>query len=161
MLVEFASNSVPPMIEQPFYRVQLEGWIPIIAHPERNIVFQAKPELLVSLDAGRREDAGHRGQPHGRVRIGGARIGRGDLAPAGLVHFVATDAHNTKKRPPQVREALAVIQELAGERVATAVTRDNPQAVLDGTSLPYEPDPQLPRKQGGLMKKVRRLFGPS
>jgi protein-tyrosine phosphatase len=49
VLVEFASHAVPPLVRDPLYRVQLDGWIPIIAHPERNIVFQSKPELLESL----------------------------------------------------------------------------------------------------------------
>ena len=35
-----------PLLDQVLYRLLLEGWVPIIAHPERNIVFQARPELL-------------------------------------------------------------------------------------------------------------------
>jgi protein-tyrosine phosphatase len=159
ILVEFASHAIPPMVEQPFYRLQLDGYTPVIAHPERNSVFQAKPELLVSL-----VQAGARTQVTASSFTGmfgsAAREAAVSWLRAGLVHFIATDAHNTKKRPPKIREALEVVQELAGERVATALTRDNPQAVLDGTALPYEPDPQMPTKQGGLMSKVRRLFGP-
>ena len=49
VLVEFASNNVPPLVREPLYRVQLNGWMPVIAHPERNVVFQAKPEFLASL----------------------------------------------------------------------------------------------------------------
>jgi len=51
VLVEFASHAVPPLVEQPLYQARLGGWTPIIAHPERNLVFQSKPELLASLVA--------------------------------------------------------------------------------------------------------------
>jgi protein-tyrosine phosphatase len=49
VLVELASNSVPPMLERPFYGAQLEGWIPVLAHPERNVVLQEHPDLLAAL----------------------------------------------------------------------------------------------------------------
>ena len=42
-------NSVPPMLEQPFYRAQLDGWVPVIAHPERNTVLQQRPDVLAFL----------------------------------------------------------------------------------------------------------------
>src|ERR1043165_5122375 len=46
ILVELASHAVPPMLEQPLHRAQLDGWTILLAHPERNAVFQSKPELL-------------------------------------------------------------------------------------------------------------------
>ncbi len=49
ILIEFDTHNIPPLVEQPLYRAQLDGWIPLIAHPERNSVFQARPELLESL----------------------------------------------------------------------------------------------------------------
>src|SRR5258705_7142827 len=30
ILIELAANSVPPLFEEPLYRAQLDGWIPII-----------------------------------------------------------------------------------------------------------------------------------
>jgi len=35
ILVEFASNAIPPLVLQPLHAVMLDGWTPIIAHPER------------------------------------------------------------------------------------------------------------------------------
>ena len=110
VLIELAANSVPPMIEQPLYRMQLEGWIPIIAHPERNLVFQAKPELLAALiEHGARTQitAGSLTGEFGAQ----ARQAAETFLRRGLVHFVATDAHNMTKRPPRVREAIAALEE--------------------------------------------------
>src|SRR5438067_7156773 len=49
ILVEFASNAIPPLVLQPLHAVMLDGWTPIIAHPERNTVLQSKPELVAAM----------------------------------------------------------------------------------------------------------------
>jgi len=159
VLIEFAANNVPPNIEQPLYRMQLGGWTPIVAHPERNIVFQAKPELLVSMiEAG------------ARMQITAGSL-LGEFGPAaqtacetwigcGLVHFVATDAHNTSKRPPAARAAVARLREIAGDATADALTVKNPQAVVENEVLAFEPEPVRPAKNG-FFTGIRRFFGRS
>ena len=157
ILVEFAAHAIPPLIEQPFYHVQLEGWTPIIAHPERNEVFQSKPELLAKLIA-----LGARTQVTCDSITGkfGPEAEKAALEwiTAGLVHIIATDAHNTGRRPPRVREAIERVQQLAGERVAEYLTHANPAAVIEGRGLVWEPEPSLVRS-GGFLKRVRELFG--
>jgi protein-tyrosine phosphatase len=161
VLVEFAAHSVPPLIEQAFYRVQLEGWTPIVAHPERNLVFQSKPQLLATL-----------------VRLGartqvtcGSLLG--DFGPEaqlcattwlrmGLVHFMASDAHNLGKRPPRVRESLAALRDLVDAPIADALTVGNPRAVLEGRPLVYEPDfPDIPEQSRArrIFRAMQRVFG--
>ncbi|HYO78948.1 MAG TPA: CpsB/CapC family capsule biosynthesis tyrosine phosphatase [Thermoanaerobaculia bacterium] len=156
VLLELAANSVPPMFEQPLYRAQLDGWVPIIAHPERNTVFQAKPELLAAL-------VGHgaRVQLTATSLTGAfgsqARAAAETFVRRNLVHFVATDAHNTEKRPPRVREALDVLRELAGEETTQALTHANPLAVIENRGLPWEPEP-LEERSGGLFTRLRSFF---
>jgi protein-tyrosine phosphatase len=157
ILVEFAANAIPPMIEQPFYHVQLDGWTPIIAHPERNTVFQSKPELLARLIS-----LGARTQVTYDSVTGqfGAEAQKAALEwiAAGLVHIMATDAHNTTRRPPRVREAIERVREVAGTEVAEHLTRSNPAAVIEGRGLVWEPEPQAV-KSGGFLRRVRELFG--
>jgi protein-tyrosine phosphatase len=156
VLVEFASNNVPPHLEQPFYRLQLGGWTPVIAHPERNVVFQSKPELLASLI-----QIGARTQ----VTLGSLTGDFGKTAQevaeswilGGFVHFVATDAHNVGKRPPRARAALAALRELAGDAVCDALAVHNPRAVTEGRALAWEPEPQLPRSSG-FFKRFGRFW---
>lgn len=157
VLMELASNNVPPLLDQPIYRMQLEGWIPIIAHPERNIVFQAKPELLASLvELGVRFQV-TAGSLTGDFGSAAQRAAEAWIA-AGLIHFVATDAHNTGKRPPKVRAAIAALKAFAGERVANALVRGNPAAVVANRPLEYEPEPSLPRNSG-FFTRLRAFFG--
>lgn len=159
VLIEFAANSVPPNVEQPFYRMQLGGWTPIIAHPERNIVFQSKPELLLALI-----QSGARTQVTAGSLLGdfGAEAQRvSELwIECGLVHFVATDAHNTGKRPPRARQAVDRLRELAGDAIAEALTDGNPRAVVENRGLAYEPEAVLPATNG-FFTRIRRFFAPS
>ena len=156
VLMELASNNVPPMLEQPLYRMQLEGWIPIVAHPERNIVLQSKPQLLASLiEIGVRFQL-TAGSLTGEFGATAQRCSE-DWVAAGLIHFVATDAHNTKKRPPRMQAALARLRSLAGERVADALVRGNPGAVVENRRLEYEPEPALPRNDG-FFTRLREFF---
>lgn len=157
VLLELASNSVPPMFEQPLYRAQLDGWIPVIAHPERNLVFQAKPELLAMLI-----ERGARTQITASSLLGTfgreARVAAEAFLRRGLVHFVATDAHNTEKRPPRVREAIAALRDLVGEQVADALTQHNPAAVLENRALPFVPEPSEKPRADGLFTRLRSFF---
>jgi len=156
VLLELTANSVPPMLEQPLYRAQLEGWIPVIAHPERNRVFQSHPDLLAALVR-----AGTRTQITATSLTGAfgseARAACKIFLRRGLVHFVATDAHNTSKRPPRMREAAAALRDLAGEDVANALTRENPRAVIENRPLPYDPEPRESHKNG-FFTRFRSFF---
>ena len=156
VLVELAADSVPPLLEQPLYQAQLAGWQPILAHPERNIVFQQHPDLLEKMVR------------HGAFTqitlssltgaFGGAARAAAELfLRRNLVHFAATDAHNVRKRPPVVRAGRAALQALAGERAAEALMVENPRAVVENRPLPWIPDP-MESPSGGLLTRVRRFF---
>ena len=158
VLIEFASHAVPPLVDQPLYRMQLDGWTPIIAHPERNAVFQHKPELLASLVR-----LGARTQITSGSLVGAfgpeAQKAAIDWIRNGLVHIIATDAHNPKRRPPIVRDAIAVVAEVAGDEVADALAHRNPAAVIEGRHLEYDPEPTLSSGNKGLMQRLKGLFG--
>ncbi|HYK05985.1 MAG TPA: CpsB/CapC family capsule biosynthesis tyrosine phosphatase [Thermoanaerobaculia bacterium] len=157
VLLELAANNVPPMLEQPLYRAQLDGWVPIIAHPERNLVFQQKPELLAYLIG-----HGARVQLTASSLVGAfgpqAQASARLFLERNMVHFVATDAHNTDRRPPLVKKALAALRELAGDEVTEALTHANPLAVVENRGLPWEPEPQEDAP-AGLFTRLRSFFG--
>jgi protein-tyrosine phosphatase len=158
VLLELPANSVPPMFNQPLYRAQLEGWLPILAHPERNTVFQTSPDTLAALI-----EHGLRVQITATSLTGAfgaqARLAAETFLRSGLVHFVATDAHNKDKRPPRVKEALAALKSIVGEAAAQALTVENPRAVIESRSLPYEPEPQEIASPG-LFTRLRSFFRP-
>ena len=157
VLIEFATNTIPPMIEQPFYRLQLDGWTPVIAHPERNAIFQSKPQLLGSLVR-----LGAKTQVTAASLIGEfgeeARDASFAWIAAGMVHVVASDSHNTRKRPPRMTAALAAVRETVGETMATALFLDNPRAIVEGRGLPYDPEPKENQPKRGLLSRVAKLL---
>lgn len=156
VLIELASNSVPPLFEQPLYRMQLEGWVPVIAHPERNRVFQSRPDILESL-------LGHGAKT--QITLGSLLGEFGSEATRAaetfldrhMVHFAATDAHNLTRRPPRVRDGKAALEARVGPTVADALLRRNPLAVVENRPLEYDPDPESPRNSG-FLTRLRSLF---
>jgi tyrosine-protein phosphatase YwqE len=49
VLVEFSFASIPYDYKQKIFQIQLNGYKPILAHPERYIYLHAKPELYEEL----------------------------------------------------------------------------------------------------------------
>ena len=159
VLVEFASHSIPPMAREPLYRAQLDGWTPLIAHPERNLVFRSNPELLASLlRLGAKAQittgsvTGHFGPEAEAASI--------DWLQRGWVHVMATDAHNTTKRQPRFQAARARIVELVGESIAQALFVENPKSILENRGLVYDPDiPEVTGTESAtFFARIRRLF---
>ena len=58
------------------------------------------------------------------------------LLEAGLVHFLASDAHSPEWRPPGLEGAVDEVRRRWGDEAARRRTLDNPAAVLEGVALP-------------------------
>jgi len=159
VLVEFASHAVPPLIRDPLYRVQLDGWTPIIAHPERNLVFQSKPELLAALIRIGVKTQVTTGSVTGEFGPQ-AEAAALDWLKRGWVHVMATDAHNVTRRPPRFQAARARVAELVGENIAEALFVGNPKSVLENSGLVYDPDLPEPsgRENGRFFQKLTKLL---
>src|SRR5215470_4198928 len=95
LLVEFNEISIPPAIDDTLHGLQLKGIRPVVTHPERNGILRRQPERLakwvrlgcfVQVTAGSLTGSfGPRAQEDALCWIA-----------QGLVHLVASDAHNTK-----------------------------------------------------------------
>jgi protein-tyrosine phosphatase len=157
VLVEFAAQTIPPLVEQPLYRAQLDGWTVVIAHPERNTALQARPELLVSLLRLGVKTQVTAGSITGAFGAAAQRAAL-DWLQRGYLHVVATDAHNTEKRPPLVRAVRQQVEEILGARAAQALFVDNPRAIVSGTALAWEPDVPYSTPPSGLLTRLKRLF---
>ena len=126
-------------LEQLLFGLQLMGYTPILAHPERIVDLDAvlpmlgrwieQERVLLQLNTSAivappdehsdRYDRFRRRQPLVDQMI-----------RSGMVHFVASDAHNLHSRPPQNRQAWDTLSAAWGEDVARLLLRDNPAAVL-------------------------------
>ena len=57
------------------------------------------------------------------------------LLKQGLVHVIASDAHNAGSRPPVLSEARKVVAKLVGDARAASLFLDVPAAVVRGERL--------------------------
>jgi protein-tyrosine phosphatase len=150
LLVEFSEFSMPPAIDQTLHELQLAGLRPIVTHPERNGILRARPERLrgwVLHGCYAQVTAGALTGTFGR----GAQRNAENWIEQGLIHFVASDAHNTRGRPLRLRPAYDVVAKRFGEEKARALFLENPRAAFEGRPLPHVPEvaetPPPPRKR--------------
>lgn len=125
LLLEFPHNEVP------FGAEKLTSWLigrnilPMIAHPERNKgIMKSRSKLkpflnqgcLLQVTAG--SVAGHFGETAREVAL--------ELLQEDKVTILATDAHNTRHRPPQLKEGVRAAAAVTGEKKAAELVTLNP-----------------------------------
>jgi len=139
LLVEFSEYSIPPSMDQTLHEIQLAGLQPVITHPERNGILRSRPERLKKWVR-----QGCFAQVTGGALTGsfGTRSQQDALRwiGEGLIHFVASDAHNTRSRPARLQPAFNVVVDRFGEEKARALFQDNPLAAFEGRQLPHVPE---------------------
>lgn len=113
MLLELPDDRVPREFSEWIHELRLIGVTPVIAHPERNIEIIRNPELLAEWV---RLGALSQVTSHAVTGRFGSRMQKVtlDLCRRNLVHFCASDAHNTRNRPFALREAYEVIRDRVG-----------------------------------------------
>ena len=134
LLLEFDWHGVGPDPQEVVYEVCLRGFKPVIAHPERVAWLMTNRGLLETLVKEGALLQLTAMSVTGALGPVPSRASR-QLLDAGLVHFVASDAHGPERRPPGLREARQVVSDTWGEEVAQDLFSRHPQAVLDNQPL--------------------------
>ncbi len=134
LLVEFAEDILLGRTGRLFDEFRQAGVTPIITHPERNqrlrkdfrrISGWVERGCLVQITAG-----SLLGQFGDRALACAIR-----MMDAGMVHVVASDAHNLSSRPPMLDEAYEMLEYRWGAPVAERLLIDNPWSVLWGHEI--------------------------
>ncbi len=129
VLVEFSPSAEYGYIRNGIYSLQMGGYRPILAHVERYRDVCVKPDRIGELAAMGCYIQVNAGSIMGRYGYGTRKLA-GRLLKKGLVHFVATDAHDTGKRSPKIADCAAYIAGRYGEGYAKELLWDNPLRVL-------------------------------
>ncbi|WP_332628474.1 tyrosine-protein phosphatase [Halalkalibacter flavus] len=149
ILIEFPSNSIPHYTSRLFYDLKLQGYTPIIAHPERNKVLVEDPVMLfdfvkngvlTQITAG--SLTGHFGKKAMKFTE--------QLLESNLTHFLASDAHNCYERPFLLTEAYAAVEELFGIDMVYHL-KENAELLASQQHVQVLPPEPIRRK--------RRFFG--
>ncbi len=138
LLLEFSDFALSPAVENTLMRLASVGLVPIITHPERNLLLQQDPNRILKLLA-----------KGCLVQVtASALTGRwGDSASKtavwllehDAVHVLASDGHHPTRRPPVLSPGRDVAAKICGQDVARALVDDNPRAIISGETLPYLP----------------------
>ncbi len=134
VLVEFHPSNPYKAIQNAMYRVQGAGYIPIVAHVERYSDIVGYPERVGDLI-----DIGCYIQVNGssimgRYGLGIAHFTR-KLLKEHLVHFVASDAHDAAKRPPELLECRKFVERKFGAEYADRIFCINAANVIRNKEL--------------------------
>lgn len=135
LLLEFPDLHIGRHTESILRQLLDAGIVPIVAHPERNPLLQRDLDRLESWI-----ELGCLAQVTARSITGGfggaANSAALRLLDRGLVHVVASDAHDNEYRPPTLSAAYQDVRARFGEDVAELLFTDNPRGIVEGRPLP-------------------------
>lgn len=147
LLVEFSDLLIPRTTQEIFDRLQQAGLTPIITHPERNALLHTRLDQLQSwVENGAlvQVTAGSLLGNFGRA----AKSVATDLMNRNLVHFIASDAHDTRHRTTILSDAYEYVGKTWNPRLAKLLFVTAPQAAIEGEEiLLLDPEPMPLKKK--------------
>jgi len=145
LLLELPTQSVPAYTVNIIQSLLGEGYIPIIAHPERNRAIAEKPErlerlvrhgALAQITAG--SVAGHFGRNVQKLSL--------QLIEANLIHTYGSDVHNVTTRPPLFEKGLDYLEKKQYHDIADILLENNERILRDDPLFLLEPKMPSPKK---------------
>jgi protein-tyrosine phosphatase len=134
ILVEFPHSHLPHSMKEVLFNMMVQGYRPIITHPERNASVLKDPRVLFELING-----GVLAQITADSIVGTFGIDIQEcsryLLKKNMIKFIATDAHSSHHRRPVLSEGLKAAGKILGKENALKLVTVNPEAVLRGRPL--------------------------
>lgn len=142
VLVEPPHHTAPPQLEDFFFNLVMAGYVPILTHPERLSWVPSRYEVIKRLMAGgawMQITAGSITGAFGRNALYWAQR----MLDEGCVHFIASDAHNVERRPPDLAAGYDAAARRVGAEEAERLVFTRPLGILKD-----EPPSSLPEPLG-------------
>lgn len=143
VLVEMPMFDVPMYMENIIYELCLKGYIPIIAHPERNAKIQENPNILYSFIMG--GALAQLNLPSLEGIYGEKSKITGELLlNHNMIHFTGTDAHSPRVRSPKIKKSLEILKTIVDNETFEKITSLNGEALIQdkiisvGEPIKYE-----------------------
>jgi protein-tyrosine phosphatase len=144
VLVEPPHHVAVPRMEEFFFDIMIAGYTPILTHPERLTWIKSSYPSIVRLA---REGVWMQITANSLTGTFGrsAQYWADRMLDEGLVHILATDAHNMRSRPPNLSEGREAAARRAGSMEAEHLVFTRPRGVLDNVSPSSLPVPEADR----------------
>lgn len=140
VLVEPPQHVAPARLEQFFFEILVAGYVPILTHPERLTWINSRYATIQRLAR-----AGVWMQITAGSLIGtfgsSARYWAERMLDEGYVHILASDAHDTKRRPPDLARGREAAAKRAGDIEAGHLVLTRPRGVLQNEIPSNLPSP--------------------
>ncbi|MFC7319298.1 tyrosine-protein phosphatase [Halobacillus campisalis] len=150
VFVEFPHDHVPQYASNLLFNLQVEGYQPIIVHPERNLKIQENPNILYSFVKHGAFSQVTAGSIAGKFGKTAEKVSH-QMIEANLTHLIASDAHDQKGRAFNMKKAYSKIEKQYGLSYVYFF-QENAEYVIAGDTLASD-TPQHVKK-----KKVFGLF---
>ncbi|OFW82251.1 MAG: hypothetical protein A2201_05490 [Alicyclobacillus sp. RIFOXYA1_FULL_53_8] len=152
VLVEFPGDDVSTDNLRLVYELQVRGYIPIMAHPERNLGVQRNPSLIDELcDLGLTLQA----TADCFLKANTEMLTRDKIAwrflEQGRISLIASDAHNITSRPPTLVQAY--------ERIGTRLGQSTVDQLIENANAVWEGNPVEAVHVELVKRGLRGLFG--
>lgn len=133
LLLELPNDHLPHYTFELLFRLLQKGYLPIIPHPERNVVLRKKKQKVYEL-----VEKGALIQVTASSVIGidgyAAKRFTNDLIKHNLVHFIASDAHHHEAYPFLLVQAYQEVRKRFSDR-QLSYFMENAKRVINGTAL--------------------------
>lgn len=133
-LVEFPHTHLPANAGEAIFEALNHGLIPIITHPERNPSIAQNPKLIFGM-----VESGALVQLTAESLVGGfgpaAKACSRYLLKKKMVHFLASDGHSAKFRPPVLSAGVKAAAKIVGKDAARRLVFENPEKIVLGHDL--------------------------
>ncbi len=154
-----------PLIDMPactadtLFQLQLRGFVPILAHPERNRYLAARPDEIRAFAERGVELQVNSGSLEGLYGKAAMRCAFSLLAE-GTARLLASDAHALNRRGPDLSGAARIVTHKFGADTARLLLEVNPERVLAGEPLLHTVAAEKgrsARRRRGLLSRWRRV----
>ncbi|OPJ55323.1 tyrosine-protein phosphatase [Alkalithermobacter paradoxus] len=155
VLIEFPPDNLPKDMEDIIYEFKIRNYIPILAHIERYSEVIDNPNLAsdyINQGALIQVNASSILGKLGREIQSTCKI----LLQNNCIHFVASDAHGSKKRTPRLKESYNYIKDIIGKEKADKIFFENTQAIIENKDIQITKP--IKHEKKSIMKTIKSIF---
>lgn len=156
VLIELPMMSLPIYTKEILFQLNINGFTPIIAHPERNIEISKDPNILYELIS-----RGVLSQVNATSLTGlnGTKVRETALTLLrhGMVHFIASDAHTCRGRAPRLLKSREIVRSEMGEDIAINLFEKNGLSVINNKEIDIADPIRVDRKRKYFIPFLQRF----